>query len=64
MELDQFMPLLADSLQEKDLKANEDFKNFLRDPSLCKIREFSDMLVMSLPSPRIDWYSSSNYDAV
>lgn len=65
MELDQFFPLLAaQQSPNPDLYNDTHFGQFLSDPSLIKIEEFADHLVVNLPSPRMDWYASTNYDEV
>ena len=64
MEMDQFLQNLQDFLPEEELSINTYFKKFISDRSLLKLEEFSDYLAQTLPSPRIDWYSSSDFDQV
>jgi hypothetical protein len=62
MEMDQFLQNLQDFLPVDELSTNPYFKKFITDRGLLKFEEFSDYLAQTLPSPRIDWYSSSDFD--
>jgi hypothetical protein len=43
------------------LNNNEHFKKYLMNHGSEKIYELADFMMMTLPSPRINYYSSSNY---
>lgn len=60
MEFKHLYPLLSRYLPTR-LNSNEDFKQFLLEQGADKIYELSDFMMMTLPSPRIDYYKSSNY---
>ena len=64
MEMDQFLQNLQDFLPIVELNTNPYFKKFISDRGLVKLEEFSDYLAQTLPSPRINWYSSSDFDQV
>jgi len=64
MEMGPFLQSLSDFLPYPELYDNLYFKKFINDQNLVKASEFADHLVMALPSPRIDWYSSSDFDEV
>jgi len=64
MEMGPFLQSLSDFLPYPELNDNLYFKKFINDQNLIKASEFADQLVMTLPSPRIDWYSSSDFDEV
>lgn len=62
MEYASFLPLLADFLPpSSELSTNDNFKNFLKTQGSEIIYEMSDFLMMTLPSPRINYYESSDY---
>lgn len=63
MEYDFFLPLLANYLPW-DIYYNENFKEFLTNPDFVKLDEFADHLVLTLPSPRYEWYSSDSIDNI
>ena len=63
MEYDPFLDTIADNLNWL-LYYYPDFVAFLKDPSLVSLNEFADHLVMTLPSPRIDWYQKSSYQSM
>lgn len=63
MEYDTFLSLIADYLPY-ELYYNTYFKEYLKNHDLITLDEFADHLVMTLPSPRIDWYSSSSVDYI
>lgn len=64
MEMDQFLQNLQNFLPIVELNTNPYFKKFISDRGLVKLEEFSDYLAQTLPSPRINWYSSSDFDQV
>jgi hypothetical protein len=55
MEYDTFLGTLADNITWADYNY-DDFKSFMRNESLVTLDEYADHLVMTLPSPRINWY--------
>ena len=61
MEYKHMMPLVVNNLPPGSyLAAYPDFKQFYLDHPE-KINELSDFLMMTLPSPRISYYKSSDY---
>ena len=60
MEYGTFAPFLARYLPN-NLNQNQDFVNFLSVNGNSSLYELSDFLMMTLPSPRIQFYQSSNY---
>jgi len=63
MEYKHFLPLIARYLPAA-LAAKPEFKDFLQSNGPSLIYELSDFLVMTLPSPRIKYYQSSDYTAI
>ncbi|CDW84878.1 family protein [Stylonychia lemnae] len=61
MEYGQFLNILSNYLPEAH-KNNEDFKQFLRDQSKVTLEEYADVLLLSLPTPRVSYYESTNYE--
>jgi hypothetical protein len=61
MEYAPFYKLLARYLPEGPLDDNEHFKRYLLQQGDKKVYELADFMMMTLPSPRIKYYSSSNY---
>lgn len=62
MEYKHFLPLLANNLPPGSyLDQSPSFKSFLINQGPEKIYELSDFLMMTLPSPRINYYKSSDY---
>lgn len=61
MEYDYFLQLLANYLPI-DKYFNKDFQEWLR--TQVDLDHYADLLVFTLPSPRIDWYSYSNIDDI
>jgi hypothetical protein len=64
MEMNTFLQTLSNYLPNVELSENQYFKDFIRNRDLIKAEEFSDQLVMTLPSPRINWYASSDFDGI
>jgi hypothetical protein len=62
MELGPFLETLSNYLPYPELSNNNYFKSFIINQKLINASEFSDQLVMTLPSPRIDWYATSDFD--
>ena len=62
MELAPFLQVLSNNLPYPELSGNSYFKAFLMNQNFVQAAEFADQLVMTLPSPRIDWYSTSDFD--
>ena len=61
MEYRTFLPLLARFLPNGALNDNQRFKEYLVAKNDTKIYELADFMMMTLPSPRVSYYSSSNY---
>lgn len=61
MEYGPFAKLLARYLPTGALSNNEHFKKYLMTEGSGKMYELADFMMMTLPSPRINYYSSSNY---
>ena len=61
MEYGPFYKLLARYLPAGSLSNNEHFKKYLMTQGSKKAYELADFMMMTLPSPRINYYSSSNY---
>ncbi|CDW86568.1 abc-type antimicrobial peptide transport permease component [Stylonychia lemnae] len=59
IEFDQFLPHLADYLPF-DFFTHQEFRQYVK--KVANLTEYSDYLVMSLPSPRYKWYSNEDYD--
>ncbi len=65
MEQSHFFSMMAHrQLPNPSLYETTHFADFLLDPKLVTIEEYADHLVVNLPSPRTDWYASTNYDKV
>ena len=64
MEMGPFLQSISNNLPFTELRDNPYFKKFIRDQNLIKASEFADQLVMTLPAPRIDWYSKSDFDSL
>jgi len=62
MELQPFLGLISDYLPP-DLHENDDFITYLRSGN-TSLNQFADLLVMTLPDPRISYYESSNYELI
>mmetsp|Transcript_18017 Transcript_18017/g.30686 ORF Transcript_18017/g.30686 Transcript_18017/m.30686 type:complete len:557 (+) Transcript_18017:920-2590(+) len=60
MEYEYLFSQIADYLPTA-LSLNSDFKNYLRLYGDKKAYELSDFMMMTLPSPRISYYQSSDY---
>jgi hypothetical protein len=60
MEYSAFSPFLARYLPN-NLNQNQDFVNFISVSGNSSLYQLSDFLMMTLPSPRIQFYQSSNY---
>jgi len=60
MEYGPFFKLLARYLPSP-LNNNEHFKKYLINQGSEKVYELADFMMMTLPKPRIKYYSSSNY---
>lgn len=60
MEYGEFGPFLARYLPN-NLNSNQDFVNFVANKGNTTLYQLSDFLMMTLPSPRINFYQSSNY---
>ena len=61
MESTPFLSNLADYLPEY-LDSKPDFKTWLRSQNgASMLNEMADFLVLTMPSPRIDYYQSSDY---
>jgi hypothetical protein len=60
MEYGEFAPFLARYLPN-NLNSNQDFVNFVAKKGNETLYQLSDFLMMTLPSPRINFYQSSNY---
>eukprot|EP00347_Sterkiella_histriomuscorum_P007293 403349512 len=58
-EYDQFLPLISNYLPSP-IKHNDHFREYVQ--RIANLTEYSDYLVMTLPSPRYKWYSSDQYD--
>jgi hypothetical protein len=63
MEFEHFLPLLSNYLPDTYSK-NEEFKSFLRDPKKVSLYEYVDVLLMTLPTPRVSYYESTNYEDI
>ena len=63
MEQKHFFNLLSYYLPG-ELAQNEDFKAFIRDDSLISTQEYADVILMSLPTPRVTYYESTNYEDI
>lgn len=59
MEFEYFLPLIADRLP-LSLRSNRDFRLWLKYE--VNLTEYTDYLVMTLPSPRLNWYANNDYD--
>ena len=62
MELDHFISSIANYLPD-GLNDNQ-FKDFLLDPTKVKAKEYSDLLMLTLPYPRMSHYEKSDYDVI
>ena len=62
MEYDYFMQLLSNYLPW-ELFYYDDFRTYLTS-DMISMDEFADLLVMTLPKPRNEWYSYSDYDKI
>ena len=60
MEYEYFALLVAQNLPES-LSRETDFKQFLTENSKMVSNQISDFVMVTLPSPRVDFYSSSDY---
>jgi ABC-type antimicrobial peptide transport system permease subunit len=60
MEYSSFLPMISQYLPLGDLNNNQNFKNFIREQT-DKANDLSDYVMMTLPRPRVNYYSSSNY---
>lgn len=61
MEYKTFLPLLSRFLPSGALNDNQRFKEYLITYNDTKIYELADFMMMTLPSPRVSFYSSNNY---
>jgi hypothetical protein len=61
MEYQYFLPIISNNLP-KELYIYPDFIKFIQNESLVTLDEFADLLVMTMPSPRMNWYAHSNFD--
>lgn len=61
MEYKHFLPHLARFLPNGPLNNNQKFKEYLFNKGSEVIYELSDYMMMTLPSPRVEYYQSSNY---
>lgn len=63
MEYQHFLRHLSYYLPD-DYNNNQDFIDYLRDPTKVTMYEFADVFIMQLPSPRTSYYESSDYDEI
>jgi len=61
MEYETMLPLLSQYLPNGDLNNNMQFKTYLRTGGAKHVYDLSDFMMMTLPKPRVNYYSSSNY---
>lgn len=59
MEFEYFLPLIADRLPVT-LRGNKDFRLWLKYEA--NLTEYTDYIVMTMPSPRLNWYANKDYD--
>ena len=59
LEFDTFLSHLGDYLPY-DFHIHSDFRHYVK--KMANLTEYTDYLVMALPSPRYKWYSNEDYD--
>ncbi len=63
MEYDYFIQLIANYLP-MDKYFNEDFEDWMRNSGHVNLDHYADYIAMTMPAPRIDWYTYSNIDDI
>ena len=58
MEFNNFLPYIADSLP-RHYTDNDDFMAYFTEEKT--LESYASQLIMTLPSPRVDYYSSADF---
>jgi hypothetical protein len=63
MEYDYFLELISDFMPW-NIYYYDAFREFIANKTLVTLDEYADHLVMTLPSPRVSWYSKNSYETM